>query len=48
MATDEYVPTIVPTTSAKEKPAKTWPPNMKSEKTARNVIPDVMMVLFRV
>src|SRR6266849_9447483 len=46
--TDEYVPMIMPTTSANENPCSTAPPNRNSAMTVRNVRPDVMMVRLRV
>src|SRR5579862_1176798 len=46
--TDEYVPIRIPTTSAKENPCSTGPPNRKRAITVRKVSPEVMMVRLRV
>src|SRR5439155_7439472 len=46
--TDEYVPMMMPTTSANENPCSTAPPKRNSAITVRNVRPDVMMVRLRV
>src|SRR5258708_67754 len=48
MNTDEYVPMMMPTTSANENPCSTAPPNRNRAITVRNVRPDVMMVRLSV
>src|SRR5205823_2383904 len=45
---DEYVPTMMPTTSAKENPLRTCPPKRYSDTAVRNVSPDVKMVRLNV
>ena len=35
MKTDEYVPTIIPITSANENPFSTWPPNNHSDSAVK-------------
>ena len=46
--TEEYVPTVIPQTSANEKACSTGPPQMKSATTVRNVRPDVITVRLSV
>jgi hypothetical protein len=48
MKIDEYVPTMIPTTSANENPLNTCPPNKKSDKAVNNVNPDVRTVRLSV
>ena len=48
MKTVEYVPLTMPTSIAKANPCRTSPPNRNSARTARNVVPAVMIVRPRV
>ena len=43
---DEYVPTIIPTKRAKEKPLNEGPPNKNSTNTTMNVVIEVIIVLL--
>ena len=43
---DEYVPTIIPTRRAKEKPLKDGPPNKNNTSTTINVVIEVIKVLL--
>src|SRR6266850_2887258 len=45
---DEYVPTTIPATSAKENPCRTAPPNSSSERAVSRVKPDVRTVRLSV
>ena len=47
-AIDEYVPIRMPITNANEKPCRTSPPNRYSDKTVRNVRPEVKTVRLNV
>jgi hypothetical protein len=48
MKIEEYVPTKIPTTKAKEKLFNTWPPNKNSAMAVKNVRPLDMMVRLNV
>jgi hypothetical protein len=48
MKIEEYVPTIIPTTKAKEKLFNTWPPNKNSAMAVKNVRPLDMIVRLKV
>ena len=46
--TEEYVPIMIPQTSANENPPSTGPPQMNRAITVRNVRPEVMTVRLNV
>ena len=48
MKIDEYVPTMIPTTSANANPFSTGPPKIHSDNAVSNVRPDVRIVRLSV